>query len=120
MVKKLRLKIKLVMCPIVREIDGLAMSSRNVHLSSIERQQALALNNALNQAKINFSSMSINKIEAEAVNFLKSSKGIDLEYFEICNGRNLHPAASKQATSLIALVAARVGNTRLIDNIILQ
>lgn len=120
MVKKLRLKTNLVMCPIVREKDGLAMSSRNVHLSMEERKQALALNSVLEQVKKNFNKKSIKSLVKEAVEYLNNSQGIVLDYFEICNGKTLKKAYSKNSSHLIALVAAKVGKTRLIDNIILQ
>ncbi len=120
MLKKLRSKVKLVMCPIVREKDGLAMSSRNIHLSADDRQKALALNQALNQAKADFPFKSVKQIEHDAIQFLNSSPGVQLDYFEICSGKTLKRAFSKNASSLIALVAAHVGNTRLIDNIILR
>lgn len=120
MVKKLRLKIKLVKCPIIREADGLAMSSRNIYLSSVERKNALALFHGLNKAKVLFKTKTISQIKKNISGFLDSSPGIEAEYFEIFNASTFEPASSKRAASLIALVAARVGNIRIIDNMIIK
>lgn len=120
MVKTFKLGTKLVMCPIVREPDGLAMSSRNVHLSKSEHQQALALWRVLRQAKTDFDHQSIAEIKNTAVTSLSASPGIDLQYFEICDGATLQPVLDKDVANIVALVAARVGSIRLIDNIILR
>jgi pantoate--beta-alanine ligase len=119
MVKQIKLDVELVMCPIIREADGLAMSSRNIYLSENEHRDALILNRVLQQSKNNFAGKSIETLKTEAVEALKSRKGIELEYFEICNADNLDPVNSKDHQNLIALLAAKVGSTRLIDNIIL-
>lgn len=120
MVKKLRMQVKLVRCPIIREPDGLAMSSRNVYLKGEERTHALALFKGLKKAKLAFKSKSINEIETEVLEFLKASPGIEPEYFELYNANTFEPASSKRASSIIALVAARVGKIRIIDNMILK
>lgn len=119
MVKKLQMSVKLVRCPIVREKDGLAMSSRNVYLSEADRQNALALYKALTRAKTGFKDKSIAQVREEALDFLAASPGIEPEYFEIFNAETFQPAASKQEGTIIALVAARVGSIRIIDNMIL-
>jgi pantoate--beta-alanine ligase len=115
MVEILKLPVRLVLCPIVREKDGLAMSSRNAHLSSKERQQALALSQAIELTKEDFESRQIHELIAEATTFLENSPGIKLDYFEICNADDLQPVMFKE-DELIVLVAATVGQTRLIDN----
>ena len=120
MVEQIKINVQLVMCPIIREHDGLAMSSRNIYLSDKEHSDALVLNKILQQSKNNFADKSVETLKNEAVQTLKSEPGIELEYFEICNGNNLEPANSKDPQNLIALVAAKVGHTRLIDNIILR
>jgi pantoate--beta-alanine ligase len=120
MVKKLGLTVRLVMCPIVRENDGLAMSSRNIHLSGIEHKQALALSKALQLTKENFSSKTIQELKTDAEKMLKESEGVKLEYFEISNATTLEPTFDKNSEQIVALVAAYVGNTRLIDNLILK
>ena len=120
MVSKLGLNVKLEMCPTVREKDGLAMSSRNIRLSELERKNALALYRALQLVQSEFSIKSIQQITADATHYLKVSPGIDLEYFQICDGLTLEPVSSNKGSTLVALVAARLGHTRLIDNVILK
>lgn len=112
----LQLPVKLVMCPIVRETDGLAMSSRNVRLSPEEHLQALALSRALNIVTGGFGLRPLSALRDEAIAFLKASEGLKLEYFEICNDETLLPATVSGNGNLVALVAAWVGKTRLIDN----
>ena len=120
MVKSLNIPSELVMCPIVREDDGLALSSRNIHLTTADRQNALVLFQVLFQAKEHFQQLSITQLKSEAWSKLVNAQGITPEYFEICDAATLLPVESKSAESIIALVAAKVGNTRLIDNIILK
>jgi pantoate--beta-alanine ligase len=117
MVRMMHKPVKLIMCPIIRDEDGLALSSRNVHLSDVERQQALALSRALISTKENFKKKTINELKADAITFL-NTKGIRPDYFEICYAKNLKPALRKRSANIIALVAAYIGKTRLIDNMI--
>lgn len=120
MVSKSGLNVDLVMSPIIREEDGLAMSSRNVHLSDQEHQTALTLSRVLEQTKSNFSKTPIAELKTNAIKTLTTTPGLALDYFEICNGETLQPVSGKDEKSIVALVAARVGATRLIDNIILR
>lgn len=120
MVKKLRVKIKLVLCPIIRESDGLAMSSRNIYLSPPDRKNALALYKALSKVMELYKTKTIAQIIKEVNSFLKSAPGIELEYFEIFNAKSFDAVTSKRSASLIALVAAKVGSIRIIDNMILK
>lgn len=120
MVEKLNLPVQLVMCPIIREEDGLAMSSRNIRLSAQERKNALALNRVLHWMEANFDKLELKDLKEQATDQLKSSPGIELEYLEICDTHNLHSSTNKSTGPLVALVAARLGETRLIDNIILN
>jgi pantoate--beta-alanine ligase len=120
MLSKSDSNVELVMCPTVREKDGLAMSSRNIHLSDKEHQTALTLSQVLKQAKIDFGILTLPKLKAKAINTLVATPGLELDYFEICDGLTLQPVITKDAKSIIALTAARIGSTRLIDNIILR
>lgn len=120
MVKKLRIKVKLVLCPIVREKDGLAMSSRNIYLSPQDRQNSLALFHALSKFSDLYKTKSISQLKTEITSFLKSAPGIEMEYFEIFNAKSFQPTSSKSAGSIIALVAAKVGSIRIIDNMIIE
>jgi pantoate--beta-alanine ligase len=120
MVKKLKIRVKLVICPIIRENDGLAMSSRNVYLLPGERMQALALYKSLKLAQELFKTESLYQIKKKVNAFLESCPGIETEYFEIFNARTFGPVTSKGAATMIALVAARIGKIRIIDNMYLN
>lgn len=120
MIQRLKLPVKLVMCPIERETDGLAMSSRNIHLTANDRQHALVLSRALNQAKADFEAGEpLNQVTKQAADLINLESGTELEYFELADGQTLHPATTK-SQNIVALVAARVGHTRLIDNVIIR
>ncbi|WP_345333875.1 pantoate--beta-alanine ligase [Mucilaginibacter defluvii] len=119
MVEMLKMPVQVVMCPIERESDGLAMSSRNVHLTANDRERALILSKTLNQVKNNFSSTDINTLKQLAETAVSIEPGVLLDYFEIADAETLHPA-NQNTTNIVALVAARVGATRLIDNMIIR
>lgn len=119
MVELLKLPVKLVMCPIEREADGLAMSSRNVRLSAKERQQALILSKTINWFAKNVDGLGIEQAVEECKKMISAEPGVLLDYFEAANPANLHPA--KQGDSdIIVLVASKVGSIRLIDNAIIS
>ncbi|MFI5136958.1 MAG: pantoate--beta-alanine ligase [Sphingobacteriales bacterium] len=118
MVALLNMPVELVMCPIRREGDGLAMSSRNVQLTADDRQHALILSKTLNWVKDNFDSSHISRLKTAAEQMISNEPGVELEYFEIADGDTLHPA-NQNTKNIVALVAARAGNTRLIDNVLL-
>ena len=119
MVDLLHMPVKIVMCPILRETDGLAMSSRNIHLSADDRQHALVLSKTLNWLKQNFDANQIIPLTRQCEDLIKAEPGVELEYFEVANGKNLHNA-DQDSKQIVALVAAKVGNTRLIDNMIIR
>lgn len=119
MVELLNLPVRLVMCPIEREADGLAMSSRNVHLSVQEHQTALVLSKTLFWLRDNFSIDQMNELQKQAADEISNTPGIDFEYLELADGEALQPATA-QSKSIVALVAVKVGATRLIDNVIVK
>lgn len=119
MVDLLHLPVKLAMCPIIREVDGLAMSSRNIHLSAEERLHALVLSKTLNRLKENFDRAKIPLLAKEGAAMINAEPGVQLEYFEIRDGNDLHQA-NEHTKNIVALVAVRVGNTRLIDNVVIS
>ncbi len=120
MVQLLNLPVKVIMCPILRESDGLAMSSRNIHLSTADHEHALVLWRALNRAKSYFDEgMPMAQIEEKAAAMISHEPGTQLEYFTLANGDTLEHAEPHNS-SIVALVAARVGSTRLIDNVIIR
>ena len=120
MVKSLNIPSELVMCPIIRENDGLAFSSRNIHLSAAERENALVLSKSLFEAKQRFDELTVEQLKKNVLKTLNEAPGVTPEYFEICDAKTLLPINSKDTGNIIALVAAKVGDTRLIDNIILK
>lgn len=119
MVEVLEMPVKLVMCPIEREPDGLAMSSRNIHLTPYDREHSLILSKALNWVNENFGINKIDTLQQQAAQMISNEPGVELEYFEIADGKTLHHANPASET-IVVLVAARVGKTRLIDNVLIS
>lgn len=118
MTELLHMPVKLIMCPIEREAGGLAMSSRNIHLSADDRQRALILSKTLNWVKQNFDPEHLDDLQKQAEAMISAEPGVELDYFQISDGDTLREADKGSAT-IVALVAAKVGKTRLIDNMIL-
>ena len=120
MVQDLNLPIEIVVCPIVREPDGLAMSSRNAYLTPQERKSALVLHRSLTEIKNRFDlgERSTAKLIAAGKQLLSREAGVRLDYLEIVDPSTLDPVTLLHRPALVA-VAAIVGNTRLIDNIVL-
>jgi pantoate--beta-alanine ligase len=120
MVRDLNFQVGIVVCPIVREPDGLAMSSRNAYLNPEERQRALALQRALQSVEKQFRAGDRNavKLVAAAKQIIAAEPEVRLDYFEIVDPDTLEPVAQISRPSLAA-IAATVGSTRLIDNVIL-
>ncbi|HAW60296.1 MAG TPA: pantoate--beta-alanine ligase [Actinobacteria bacterium] len=121
MVDDLNFDLEIVVVPTVREEDGLAMSSRNVYLSDAEREEALVLSKSLEHAKglINSGERIAQKIKDEMQELIKSKPKVGLEYISICDNRTLEELSHIRGETLIAL-AAKVGNARLIDNIVIK
>jgi len=120
MARDLNMDIEIVACPIVREADGLAMSSRNVYLSPEERRQALCLHRAL--CKIE-SLVAGGERDAERLRqagrlVIAEEPAVRLDYLEILDAETLDPVRDIKDGALVA-VACLVGSTRLIDNILL-
>jgi len=120
LVRDLDIPVRIVACPIVREADGLAMSSRNVYLDPAARAQATALNRALTaaEAAVRAGTTDAATVLAAAHAELAAS-GIDPEYLELRTPDDLRTVAVVDRPTLLA-VAARVGRARLIDNRILE
>ena len=118
MVRDLNFPVEIVACPIVREHDGLAMSSRNAYLDPQQRKQALVLHRSLMRAKGIWEGgeCSAEKLLAVGREEFAAEKSVRLDYFEIVDPDSLDPVRSADKGTLIA-VAAFVGTTRLIDNI---
>jgi pantoate--beta-alanine ligase len=120
-VRDLNLDVEIVVAPIVRESDGLAMSSRNAYLSPQERKQALVLYRALNRVQTLADRGEKNAAElvARGKEVIGEEPSVRLDYFEIVNPRTLEPVFNLSSGALVA-VAAWVGSTRLIDNVMLD
>ncbi|MGJ8665571.1 MAG: pantoate--beta-alanine ligase [Patiriisocius sp.] len=120
-VKKLveleKLPVKIIGCPIVREENGLAMSSRNKRLSKEQFEAATVISKTLKEVKENFEKLSIPQLNALAKKRFDESKLIELEYFEIANEATLKTAQRKiKGNTYRGFVAAFAGEVRLIDN----
>jgi len=120
MVSDLNLDVELVVRPIVRENDGLAMSSRNAYLTPEQRQQALVLNGSLMrvQTAADAGECDAARLIAIGKQAIAEEPGARLDYFAIVDPDTLDPVADVSHGALVA-VAAYVGSTRLIDNILL-
>ena len=120
MVTDLRLATELVVCTIVREPDGLALSSRNIYLSPAERTQALVLGRAVRQAEslVAQGERNSSAILAAAAATFAAVHEVRVDYIELVNWATLEPVETAAPGTLFA-VAAHVGPTRLIDNTIL-
>ena len=120
MVADLRLATEIVVCPIVREADGLALSSRNIYLSSAERAQALMLSRAVREveAMVTAGESRARVLIDAARQAFAAVPAIRVDYVELVDWATLEPVEMAVPGSLFA-VAAWVGATRLIDNTIL-
>ncbi len=118
MVRDLNMPVTIRVMPIVREKDGLAMSSRNVYLSPKERIQAAALYDSLKEARdiIGAGEISAARIKNKIEQILKKEKKLKIDYMEIVNGETLESVERVESNTLIAM-AVFVGETRLIDNV---
>jgi pantoate--beta-alanine ligase len=120
LVRDLDLPVRIEVCPIVRDPDGLALSSRNVYLSPAERERALGLSRALRAAE---QRVAEGVLDADAVLTAARAEldaaGIEPEYLELRSNDTLQPVERVNGSTLLA-VAAYVGRARLIDNTILE
>lgn len=120
MVAARQLNVKMQGMPIIREKDGLAMSSRNVRLSKKGRETALKLSKRLRKSKKLIAKHNYQKVEKKAIKYFNQIGEIDLEYFEVVDKTTLLPPENKdQKENLIALLAAWIDGVRLIDNMFL-
>ncbi|GHQ70107.1 pantothenate synthetase [Helicobacter pylori] len=115
LVKDLLLDIEITPCEIVRDDDNLALSSRNVYLNATQRKQALAIPKALESIKqaIDKGEKACEKLKKLGFEILET---LEVDYLEFCNHK-LEPLKTIEPTNTLVLVAARVGKTRLLDNL---
>ena len=114
------LPVQLFCHPTIRESNGLAMSSRNARLNEHERQIAQTLSRTLFDIKAHFADKSIKDLLSEARSKLTNTPELELSYLSICDAETLEETNEKTPAKIIALLAARIGEIRLIDNIILK
>lgn len=122
MVKDLKMNINIELMPIIRESDGLALSSRNIYLSTEEREKALLLSKSLNDAKnmIENGELSVNAIIKKVNNIFLKESTVHLNYIRIVESSGFNEIEELQkGKEYYILIAAKIGNTRLIDNILL-
>lgn len=118
MVRQLQLPLTITGCPIVREPDGLAMSSRNRLLTPQLRQSAPSIFRALNEASALGGSLSAEALRARVISQINQAPGLSVEYFEVMDADQLTPVASWESVPRIrGFVAVRAGSIRLIDNV---
>jgi pantoate--beta-alanine ligase len=121
MTEKENLPIEIIGCPILRESDGLAMSSRNLRLSAKQRKEASLIYKTLKKAVELFKNKSIPEINEYVVSQYKMNETLDLEYFEIAEETTLQTVKEKNAEKKYrAFIAVSAKNIRLIDNITLS
>lgn len=118
MVKQMQFPLQIVGCPIVRESDGLALSSRNARLSTEERQQALNISKTL-FASVDFSKThTVAETQAFVEESIAKADGLELEYFEMVDGLTLQKVNNWEDTDyIVGCITVYCGEVRLIDNI---
>jgi pantoate--beta-alanine ligase len=119
MVRDLDISVRIEALPIVREPDGLAMSSRNAYLDPAERQRATALSRALHEVERVAAAESL-AAGLEAGRRVLDAAGIEPEYLEARDAESLEPVAAPNGRPALVAVAARIGGARLIDNVLIH
>lgn len=120
MVKDVKLDVEIIGCPIIRESDGLAMSSRNVYLSASERKDALVLNQSLNLAKklIDSGERKVSLILSDMMQLFLAIPSAQLDYIKIVDADTFNLVDDLiDGKEYLVLIACRIGKTRLIDNL---
>ena len=118
MVKQMNFPLEIVGCPIVREADGLALSSRNARLSEEERRQALNISKTLFASKEYATSHMVEETQKFVEDSIAASEGLELEYFELVDGTTLQKISTWDETDYaVGCITVYCGEVRLIDNI---
>lgn len=118
MVKQMEFPLQIVGCPIVREKDGLALSSRNARLSEEQRQQALNISKTLFKSLEWAAGHSVEETQQFVEKAIAEAEGLELEYFEIVDGLTLQKiSAWEDAPYVVGCITVYCGEVRLIDNI---
>jgi pantoate--beta-alanine ligase len=118
MVRKLNLKVEIIPCPIIREADGMAMSSRNMLLSPEQRNNASLISATLFEAVNKSHTFNVEELCQWVINRINENQYLNTEYFEIVNSRTLLPVKSwNENCTKVGCIAVHCGKVRLIDNI---
>lgn len=118
MVKQLHYPLQIVGCPIIREEDGLALSSRNARLSVLEREKALKISQTLFKSRTFAATHSVSETQQFVADTIAAEPGLRLEYFEIVDGNTLQQVNSWEETSyVVGCITVFSGEIRLIDNV---
>ena len=117
MVAAMNLPVQIAGCPVVREADGLAMSSRNMRLTPEQRTNAPAIARALFAGKKKTGTMSLEELKKWVVDQIDGTPCLKTEYFEIVDRETLQPVSQYQGNALQGCIAVHAGTVRLIDNI---
>lgn len=118
MIRDLRYPVEVIPCPIVREADGLAMSSRNSLLDPGQRKLAALIPQTLKEAREMAAEHTVSEIRQYVVKKLGRRPGMALDYFEVVDELTLEPVVMTRDTQrVVACIAVRVGEVRLIDNV---
>ncbi|MDR1171826.1 MAG: pantoate--beta-alanine ligase [Bacteroidales bacterium] len=117
MVAMMNYPVQIVGCSIVREADGLAMSSRNMRLTPEQRQNVPAIAHTLLACKEKIGCMSLDELKNWVVDRINNTPGLQTEYFDIVDRDSLQPASEYKENALQGCIAVHVGTVRLIDNI---
>jgi pantoate--beta-alanine ligase len=116
LVKSENIPVEIIPCPIVREADGLAMSSRNMRLSDSQRKAATVISKALFEASHQWKTKSVADLHELVTAIINQEPEVKLEYFEIADRDTLLPITEKK--NAVMCIAAHLGEIRLIDNIL--
>jgi pantoate--beta-alanine ligase len=121
MVRDLNMPVEIVVAPIIREPDGLALSSRNAYLDPQQRQQALVLSRTLRAVEERFEKgeRSAERLIAAGLEILQQEPAARLDHLSVVDPESLEPITNVASRALVA-VAAYVGSTRLIDNVVIE
>ena len=123
MVKDLKLNVEIVICPVIRESDGLALSSRNIYLSPGERKDALVLHRSLELAErlISSGERRVNVILSDMNELIRKVKTANLDYIRIIEANSFEIVDELiEGKEYYVLIACKIGKTRLIDNIMIK
>lgn len=118
MVRQMQYDLEIVGCPIIREADGLALSSRNARLSAAERENALNISQTLFKSRTFAAAHSVSETQKMVEDAIAAAPGLCLEYFEIVDGNTLQKIGNWDETSYaVGCITVFCGDVRLIDNI---